>query len=92
LKNLNLLLLAIGCLCGQPVVAQILLTGEQLIERTPNSVSAPNGDDFVSLTTAEFPANSNYFVTEFNIKVFGTAPFTVRVPGDNVGETVRRAT
>jgi gliding motility-associated-like protein len=84
-KKVGLYILTILSLIAViPATAQIL-RGQ--ITQPGSSVLDPNGDGFVSKTTAGFSTTGGYWIPEFEIPMFGIPKLGGDVLGDNVGKS-----
>ena len=81
-----LLVLLTSLFYSRATYAQTLLRGQ--IIKAGSSVLDPNNDGFVSQTNAGFSTTTNYWVPEFEIKMFGVPILgSGDVTGDNTGKS-----
>jgi gliding motility-associated-like protein len=88
LKKAVILYLALaGMLYARSAVAQQVLRGQILQGQGGANVLDPNGDGFVSKLSTGFSPNTNYWVPEFETRMFGIPKLTGDVAGDNIGKS-----
>jgi gliding motility-associated-like protein len=88
LKKAVILYLALACLYyANPATAQQVLRGQIIQGQGGISPLDPNGDGFISKFSTGFSPNTNYWVPEFETRMFGIPKLTGDVTGDNIGKS-----